>query len=69
MPELNMSEDSLRLMLKEAVGEALEERRELLHDIVAEVLEEYGLTDAIQQGRDTDLVDRKEIFARFLDAP
>lgn len=65
MPQVNVSEDALRLLLKEAVGEALEERRDLLHEIVAEVLEDLALADAIREGRETEEVGREEVFARL----
>jgi hypothetical protein len=65
MPQVNVSEDALRLMLKEALSEALEERRDLLHEIVAEVLEDVGMVEAIREGRQTEEVSREEVFGRL----
>jgi hypothetical protein len=66
---VHVSEDALRTLLKQAVSEALEERRDLLHDIVAEVLEDYALADAIREGRQTEAVDRAEVFAHLQQTP
>ncbi len=56
-------------MLKQAVAEAPEERRDLLHDIVSEVLEDYALADAIREGQRTEEVSRDEVFARLCGEP
>jgi hypothetical protein len=66
MPDITISEDALPRMLKQAVGEALEEQRDLLHEIVAEVLEDYAIADAIRKGQHTGPVSRDEIFDRLL---
>ena len=65
---MTLSEDALRQMLKEAVAEALDDRRDLLHDVLVEVLEDIGLSEAVRQGRETGRVDRDAVFAA-LDEP
>ncbi len=69
MAQVNVPEEDLRLALKQAVAEALEERRDFLRDIVAEVLEDYALADAIRSGRHTEHVSRDEVFARLQGEP
>ena len=54
--------EAMKRMLKEALAETLHERRELLREIFAEVLEDFALTEAIREGRQTDRVDRDEVF-------
>lgn len=50
----------LKQTLKEAIAEALHEQRDLLHEVFAEVLEDAGMTKAIESGRKTPLVPRDE---------
>ena len=61
-----LSEDQLKQALKAALVEVLEERSELLHDVLAEVMEDIALTRAIQEGEQSELVSREEVF-RLLD--
>lgn len=49
-------------MLKEAMKEALAEQRELFRDVFAEVLEDFALVEAIEEGRETEKVERSRIF-------
>ena len=63
MANVNLSEQALRTMVKQAVIEALDERRGLLRDIVAEVLEDLAMVDAIKQGRESEAIDREEVFS------
>ena len=63
MPEVTISDDALRQMLRQAVADALEDRRGLLHDVVAEVIEDVALTEAVRRGRETERVSRADVFA------
>jgi hypothetical protein len=54
--------EAMKRMLKEALAETLHEQRELLHEIFAEVLEDLALAEAIREGRQTELVERDEVF-------
>jgi len=53
----------LKMLLKEAVVEVLEERRDLLHDALEETLEDIALTRAIQAGEQSPSVSREEVFS------
>ena len=55
-------ERTLKLALKEALAEALRDQRELLHDIFVEVMEDFALTEAIREGRETPSAKREEVF-------
>ena len=55
----------LKGLLKDAVVEVLEERRDLLHDALLENLEDMALVRAIQAGEKSPLVSRKQVFKRF----
>lgn len=65
MGDVIVSEDALRQLLRQAVADALEDRRDLLRDVTAEVLEDAALSEAIRQGKATDLVDRASVFAEL----
>lgn len=66
MANASLEEDRLKELLKAAIVEVLEERRELVVDLFEEALEDVAMTRAIQEGERTPLVGREEIF-RILD--
>ena len=49
-------------MFKQAFAELLQERRDLLYDVFAEVLEDIGLANTIKEEENTEIVDRDEVF-------
>lgn len=55
-------ETRLKALLKEALVEVLEQRREWFSALMAEALEDVALVQAIKEGETTDLVSRDEIF-------
>jgi hypothetical protein len=56
------NEDRLNEVLKAALAEVLEERADLLRDVLAEVMEDFALVSAIQEGETSEPVSRDEIF-------
>jgi hypothetical protein len=62
MAQTGLSEGTLKKLFKEALTETLQEQRELLHDVFAEVLEDIALVEAIREGQQTEKVPREEIF-------
>ena len=60
-----VEERRLKGLLKDAVVEVLEERRDLLRDALQESLEDMALVRAIQAGEKSPLVSRKQVFKRF----
>ena len=52
----------LKTLLKEAVTEVLEERRDLLQDVVEEALEDIAMIRAIDAGAQSENVSREEVF-------
>jgi hypothetical protein len=58
----SLSETQLKDALKLALIEVLEERSDLLRDVLAEVMEDVALMRAIQEGEATELVSRDEVF-------
>ena len=62
MAQVDPKNEELKQALKEAITETLHEQRELLHEVFAEVLEDFALAEAIREGRQTEHVERDEVF-------
>jgi len=58
----SIDEEKLKQMLKSAVAEVFEERREFVKEIVEEAMEDIALARAIDEGAETELVDREAVF-------
>lgn len=58
----SIDEAKLREMLKSAVAEVFEERREFVKEIVEEAMEDIALMRAIDEGLQTETVTRREVF-------
>ena len=61
--ETSIDEGKLKDLFKAAVIEALEERRDLVKDIVEEAMEDIALARAIEEGVSGESVSRDEVFA------
>jgi hypothetical protein len=61
--ELRLNEAQARSLLKEVMLELLQERRDWFSEIMVEALEEVGLANAIQEGRQDEFVDEAQIMA------
>jgi len=59
---LSLEEQQMKALLKQAILELMEERRELFQGLFAEVIEEVGLMNAMREGEQTPDVSREEIF-------
>ncbi|MGH3145837.1 MAG: hypothetical protein ACRDTR_08550 [Rubrobacter sp.] len=62
MAQVDPNNEAMKQALKEALAETLHEQRELLHEIFAEVLKDCALAEAIREGRQTEGVERAEVF-------
>ena len=67
--ESQINPAELKEIIKIALIEVLEERQDLLRQVVEEVVEDVGLARAIQEGAHTELVQRDEIFAMLQPDP
>jgi hypothetical protein len=56
-------ETRLKALLKEALVEVLEQRREWFSALMAEALEDSAFVQAIKEAEATEIVSRDEIFA------
>jgi hypothetical protein len=55
-------ETRLKALLKEALAEVLEQRREWFSTLMVEALADIALVQAIKEGESTEIVSRNEIF-------
>ena len=62
MSSITIDDKTLRTLLKEALIEVLQERPTLLGDVLADVVEDIGLSAAIEEGQRTTLVSKDEVF-------
>ncbi|MCY4283173.1 MAG: hypothetical protein OXD47_10180 [Gammaproteobacteria bacterium] len=62
MSQIELSETTLKRLFKEALTEAFREQRALLHETLAEVLEDLALAEAVRAGQQTEIVSRETVF-------
>lgn len=62
MAQASIEEGRLKELLKAAIVEVFEERRELLLDVFEEALEDVALVHAIEEGERGSFVSRDEVF-------
>ena len=62
--EMESFTDSKKLkeLFKQAIIEAMEEKRELVHDLLVEAMEDLAMTRAIQEGEESASTSRQEVF-------
>ncbi|MEA5564916.1 hypothetical protein [Anabaena sp. UHCC 0399] len=58
------SEDEIKLkeILKKAIVEVIQEQKEVMSDLMAEIMEDIALATAIKEGENTEIVSREVIF-------
>lgn len=52
----------LKNLMKQAIIEVIEEKKEAVHDILVEAMEDVAMIRAIRDGEDSGLAGRDEIF-------
>jgi len=57
-----IDEAQLKEALKSAIVEILEERKDLVRELFEEALEDIALARAIEEGEQSELVTRDEVF-------
>jgi hypothetical protein len=62
MPESLISEEKLKFLLKTAVVEALEERRDLVRDAIEEALEDMAMVRALEEGSASPIISPAEVY-------
>ena len=62
MSYTTIDKNQIKNIFKQAILELLEERKDLLYDLFAEILEDFALVNAIKEGESEELVSREEVF-------
>jgi ribosomal protein L12E/L44/L45/RPP1/RPP2 len=62
MSQISLNEYQIKSIFKAAIVEVLEERKDLLAEVLEEVLENIGLITAIKAGEESEKVSREEVF-------
>jgi len=62
MGETSIDESRIKDLIKQAMLEVLQERRDLISELFAEAIEDLGLTQAIREGESTESVSRDEVI-------
>jgi hypothetical protein len=57
-----MEDNKIKQLFKEAILEALEEKRNLFQDLFLEALEDVALTRAIQEGQNSGTAEKQEVM-------
>jgi len=60
--DTSIENSKLKEIVKEALVEVIEEKREVFYDLIAEALEDIALVRAIQEGEYSGTVEKEEIF-------
>jgi hypothetical protein len=60
--DISLDEKRVKQLFKQAVLEVLEERRDIIYDALAEVMEDFALARAIQEGESSESVTREEVL-------
>ncbi|MEO1683181.1 MAG: hypothetical protein AAFS06_07955 [Cyanobacteria bacterium J06631_12] len=63
MSSTSLSETQLKSLVKDAILDIFQERRDLFQELITEALKDIDLTKAIDEGKDSLSVDRETIFA------
>jgi len=63
MTEVLLDDERLKQPLKTALLEVLEERKEILQELIEEPWEDIALVRAIEQGQGTEEINRREVFS------
>ena len=62
MADASIEDSRIKDLVKTAVIEVLEERRDLVLGLMEEALEDMGMVHAIREGEQSPLVSRDEVF-------
>ncbi len=60
--ETLIDDNKIKNLFKQAIIEAIEEKRDVVHDLFMEAMEDIAMVRAIEEGESTDSVPRDEIF-------
>lgn len=62
MTDKALDETKIKELIKPVIMELLQEHKDLLYNLVAEVVEDFALARAIKEGEQTPKVSREKVF-------
>jgi hypothetical protein len=63
MADITLDSDQLKELLKLAIAELIRENRQEVSEFLTEIIEDIAMERAIEEGKDTEVVSREEIFS------
>ncbi len=60
--ETLIDDTKIKNLFKQAIIEAIEEKKDVVHDLFMDAMEDIALLRAIEEGETTDNVSREDIF-------
>ena len=60
--QIVIDDSKLKKLLKEAIIEAIEEKRTIFHDLIVDAIDDIAIFRAIQAGENTETVSKPEVF-------
>ena len=57
-----IDDGKLKQLLKEALIEAIEEKKNVFYDLIVDAVEDIAIVRAIQEGENTETISKQEIF-------
>ncbi len=57
-----IDDGKIKDLFKQAIIETIEEKKDIVHDLLMEVMDDLAMIRAIEEGENTDTVDREKIF-------
>jgi Asp-tRNA(Asn)/Glu-tRNA(Gln) amidotransferase C subunit len=63
MGQLSIEEERLKELLKQALVEFFDKRRDLFYEVVSEVFEDIAMANAIREGNKTPSIRNEEIMS------
>ena len=60
--EALIDDSKIKKFFKQAIIKAIEEKKDVVHDLLVDAMEDIAMIRAIQEGENTDSVGKKEIF-------
>jgi hypothetical protein len=63
--ETLIDDTKIKNLFKQAIIEAIEEKKDVVHDLFMDAMEDIAMVRAIEDGETTDKVSRDEVFNVF----
>jgi signal transduction histidine kinase len=60
--ETAIDDGKIKELIKQAIIEAIEEKKDIVHDLLMEVMDDLAMIRAIEEGEDSGNAGREEIF-------